>query len=277
MTIESGNYRDAAVGAGLGYAGFVLCRETEGFTGKVFEKYEPLSGLSKQVTSLSEQVDLVGNELQKVIKDTQAVADHMKSLPQDVSMGSFLSGQTEAAAKQTSRVVGPMLQVTDGVQAGLSGVKTGLEIARNTGSQSATQVAGIEMGISFVESLGRKEGRPIVVNLLQGSLRGSIVGAGLAARGENTDSNAIRIATGAGVGFIAGGVAAVAGSTIGCMAKNVAEYFGCKRRAIQVGAGTAMLLASPLIGGSAIVAVTGGFVIGGGASLAISKWPSLNL
>lgn len=97
-----------------------------------------------------------------------------------------------------------------------------VHISERAGLKSALFVGTIESTIAFFRSWQSKEGRPWVVDIMEGGLRGSLVGcAASTALSQDKDCRGAQLITGTVVGFVSGMLASFAGSVSGYVVKRL--------------------------------------------------------
>jgi hypothetical protein len=94
-----------------------------------------------------------------------------------------------------------------------------VHVSREAGVRSAFWAGTVETGVNFFRSWKSKESRPLVVDMIEGGMRGSVIGMVTGACGSNEGPKAVQIFTGAGIGCAAGMVGACFGNLSGYFAK----------------------------------------------------------
>lgn len=88
-----------------------------------------------------------------------------------------------------------------------------LKISERIGVSCAFWVGGMETGVNFFRSL--KGNRPVVVDILEGGIRGSLIGLGISMLHREPDYRGMQIATGIATGYVIGMIGAFVGSAAG--------------------------------------------------------------
>lgn len=92
-----------------------------------------------------------------------------------------------------------------------------LQVSQSIGVRTGFWVAASETALNFYRGWLGKGERPFAVDIVEGGLRGSLVGLAIGIISNNPESRGVQFATGAGVGFVVGIMSAFAGSIAGAI------------------------------------------------------------
>lgn len=90
-----------------------------------------------------------------------------------------------------------------------------LQISQNIAISSAFWVGAIETGVNFFRSWKGQGNRPFVVDILEGGIRGSLVGFAISLQKRQSEYHGMQIATGIAIGYTIGMIGAFIGSVGG--------------------------------------------------------------
>lgn len=94
-----------------------------------------------------------------------------------------------------------------------------VQVSQKVGIRSAFWAGTVETAVNFLRSLKSKESRPLVLDMVEGGMRGSLIGIGTGVCSTNEGPKAVQILTGAGIGFSAGMIGAFFGHLSGYFVK----------------------------------------------------------
>lgn len=213
--------KDSFVGSCIGYGAYMV--------GKSFSDIvsnEPFTYLIKTLRI----------ECEKIITTTHgAVNGKVRATSQNV-FALWLAGQSK-------EVMNPICDSLRECVVLLKDSEQTIQTMKWAAMRSAFWTGGVEAIFGIFSSLARKEPRPLVIDLLEGGLRGAVLGMGA---GISSGTSAREVGAKAISGLIVGYTAGIAGAFIGALVGKVfrltGEKFGCDHKVVQISAGSVFLL-----------------------------------
>ncbi len=195
MIIDDKKDLGIVVVAGLGSCGVGnLC------AGGVGEMYRPL------IDSIGQW----GKEFRETGQVAIAMANGASAVEPTSAMAQFVTGQAQtfaAGSVQFSLFATQMEKI--------------VQVSQKAGMYSAALVGCIETARSFAQSWQNKQSKPLVLDMMEGGVQGSLIGLGAGALIPNEGFKSVQMMTGAGVGFATGMIGAFVGNMAGRLVKRV--------------------------------------------------------